>query len=350
MRPGDTVVFRQEWTGEPHSVTMGTLVDDMMGVVSPLIEEYGLESEPPPDVMERYEAATESLPTMVGEGEDLVVNQNAAQPCFLEEGSPPEDGGQACAEQEQVQPAFTGRQTYYSSGFIPYEGESSNEFTVELSDDIEPGTYNYYCAFHGNFQSGTITVAAPDAEIPSQQEVSRQALAQIDEQAEPLIQGANDAAETPETEVYGVPVAQPFAGWAVEDLTVEAWVNEFVPETIQVDAGEAVTWSLVGGWAGHTVSFDVPEYFSQIVVEEDGTVVFTDDAYLPVDSPPIPQVGEEGPLSEPVLVDAGDWDGEGFISSGAMWGNQYRIRFTEPGTYPYACVIHPQMVGTVEVT
>lgn len=112
-----------------------------------------------------------------------------------------------------------------------------------------------------------------------------------------------------------------------------------------------MTWSFVGGWAGHTVSFDVPAYFAQIVVEDDGTVVFTDEAYEPVNSPPLPEEPEEpeeGP-PEPVLVDAGDWDGEGFVSSGVLWGMDYRLRFTTPGTYRYACLIHPQMVGTVEV-
>lgn len=59
VRPGDTVVFRQEWTGEPHSVTMGTMVDEMMGVVAPLIEEFGeAAEEPPPEVIEQYEQAS----------------------------------------------------------------------------------------------------------------------------------------------------------------------------------------------------------------------------------------------------------------------------------------------------
>ena len=142
MHPGDTVTFRQEWTGEPHSVTMGTMVDDMMGVITPLLEEYAHlpDDEIPPEVFEQFMAATETLPWMlpddVGGGP---VNQNVGQPCYLEEGAPPEDLMQPCTEEQQEQPPFNGRQSYYNSGFIPYEGEQGNTFVVPLADDIEPG-------------------------------------------------------------------------------------------------------------------------------------------------------------------------------------------------------------------
>jgi plastocyanin len=53
-----------------------------------------------------------------------------------------------------------------------------------------------------------------------------------------------------------------------------------------------------------------------------------------------------------LIVDAGTYDGEGYWSSGVLWSAQYvelTVRFSEPGFYPYACLIHPPMVGTVAV-
>lgn len=360
VRPGDEVVFKQEWTGEPHSVTMGTMVDDMMEVVGPLMEEYGEEEEPPPEVMEKADAAMAPLPHMMDD--DLGIQQNGAQPCFLDEGAPPEDPQTPCPDEQQEQPAFDGRQSYYNSGFIPYEGPKGNEFRVPLAEDIEPGVYNFYCNLHGPFQSGTITVVEPDAEIPSQTDVARQAREEIEAMAKPLRAAYAMMSEQDEAEVMGQTVRKPLAGFWDESLG-HAMVSEFIPRRIEVDAGEPVTWQFLGP---HTVSFDVPEYFAQMTIDEDGTVAMSPEATEPVNSPgapeepPEPPEGEEvpaegeappdeGPPPEPVIVDAGEWGGSGFISSGVFWENAYRLTFTTPGTYPYACLIHPQMVGEVVV-
>jgi hypothetical protein len=60
----------------------------------------------------------------------------------------------------------------------------------------------------------------------------------------------------------------------------------------------------------------------------------------------------EGPPPLPVSVDAGNFDGAGGLkSSGTGWnnGDKYRVTFTKAGTYPYACLIHPGMIGKVVV-
>jgi plastocyanin len=31
-------------------------------------------------------------------------------------------------------------------------------------------------------------------------------------------------------------------------------------------------------------------------------------------------------------------------------GDTFTIRFSKPGTYPYACAVHPQMLGQVVVS
>jgi len=353
VRPGESVQFRQEWTGEAHSVTMGTMVDEMMSVITPLIDKYGEtpEEKVPPKVFKQFEKAVAPLPWMFGESDEVPVNQNAAQPCYLDTGGPPKKASKPCADADQEQPAFNGRQSYYNSGFIPYEGPQGNEFTVQLADDIDPGVYNYYCNLHGPFMAGTITVVEEGTAIPLQDDVSRQALREIDEAAAPLVVAYEKAPRIGQAKIYGQTVTPPLAGWGVDDPGSHTSLNEFVPEILEVKAGEPVEWTFVGY---HTVSFQVPDYFAQIVIEDDGTVVYSEDATQPVNSPEPPKPpgggGQSGP-PKPAAIDAGTFDGSGFTSSGLLEdGAKYRLTFDRPGSYPFACLIHPQMVGTVEVS
>lgn len=381
VHPGDEVVFRQQWTGEGHSVTMGTYVDDAFKIARPLMEQYPNE-EPPDEVVAPFYEIYGKLPLMVDE-DDLSINQNGAQPCYLDEGLPPTDPDTPCSDAQQRQPEFNGRQSYYNSGFIPYEGPRGNEFRVRLAGDIRPGAYTYYCNLHELFQNGTIEVVPPDQPIPSQAEVSRQAYVQIKELAAPLLQAHRQAVATQgEAEVVGLTVRKPFAGWIPDNDEILGWINEFVPKRTEINTGRSLTWSFVGA---HTVSFDVPAYFSEFVVEPDGRVEWTRDAVAPqgrrlVTSNPSEPAGpseppseqpsagpapSEQPSAEPSAsesssegvveglptddVDAGRWDGNGFLSSGVQAGGTYTVTFTRPGVYPYACLIHPRMVGEVVV-
>ena len=44
VHPGDTVRFKQTWTGEPHSVTMGSVIDKMFEF-NAIFEQYDSEEE-----------------------------------------------------------------------------------------------------------------------------------------------------------------------------------------------------------------------------------------------------------------------------------------------------------------
>src|SRR5688500_8579498 len=97
VHPGDTVRFRQRWTGEPHSVTFGALFNDELGT----IRERLREPLPPTGELPGLDAI-EALPVMLGrDGEEFVVNQNGAQPCYLEEGAPPSEPDVACPRRSQ---------------------------------------------------------------------------------------------------------------------------------------------------------------------------------------------------------------------------------------------------------
>jgi hypothetical protein len=69
-------------------------------------------------------------------------------------------------------------------------------------------------------------------------------------------------------------------------------------------------------------------------------------------SPETPPV-TAGPV-QPGSLDAGEWDGSGFVSTGLVQALDapvfVSVTFTKPGTYNLACLIHPRMVGEVEVS
>jgi plastocyanin len=365
LRPGDTAVFKQTWTGEPHSVTMGTMVDGLMALVNPYIERAKqgepIPDEEPPEV----EQALETLPFMIGEGVEDVI-QNAAQPCYVDSGPIPGDQNTPCPQREQ--PDFNGKHVYYNSGFIPYEGPQGNQFRVPLADDIEPGSYFFYCNYHGPLMSGEIEVKLRESQIPSQDEVNRQAREEIERTAAPLREQLEKAkkGELEIPEELAPPLREAgfltrgtnrfngnLSGLFSEDESIMGGINEFIPKTLNVRVGQKVDWINLGI---HTISFNVPRYFPIISVKEDGTVEYNPRIApaaggAPDPPPPFPPGQGEGP-PEPVKIDAGAWDGRGFFSSGLIGGEpyvQYSITFSQPGTYKYACLIHPPMTGSVVV-
>jgi len=335
VRQGDTINFKQAWTGEAHSVTMGTLVDAAVKPVREIIKSGNIPDEPPPEIVELLKP----LPEMFG---DTGVRQSAAQPCYLDTGAPPLDESTPCPKNPQ--PEFNGRQSYYSSGFIPYEGTQGNTYRVKLSADIAPGTYTYYCNLHGPLMSGEIVVKSKGAKVPSQGSVDRKARSEVQKLAKPLLAAFNQA-KAGKAELNGKPLTGNLAGYSTPKAE-EAFLSEFFPRTIRARVGEKVTWTYVGG---HTVSFNVPPYFPEFIIGADGAVTANPQAFDAVASPPVPESKDE--RAPPPAIDAGNWDGSYFISSGVMGdGATYSLTFTKPGRYKYACLIHPRMVGEVVVS
>lgn len=347
-RPGDTVVFRQEWTGAPHTVTFGRLVDEAIPRIAALEKKYAdLDEDAPKKVVAKaereFDEAQEGLPTFFPHRD--AAAQNAMFPCYLRTGQPPTDPDTPCTPSQRRQPDFDGRFAFYSSGFIPPSGPSANTYEVRLTDDIEPGTYGYYCTIHFPFMQGQLSVLEPDAELPTQAQVSRQTREEIEVVAEPLRKAFADA-KRGEARYRGERRPLPLAGFhPAEDFTTA--INEFVPKTHDARAGEPVTWTIVGA---HTVSFDVPRYMPIYFVGRDGKMKRNTRVDRAAGgSPDPPEVTfDEGPYR----IDGGRWDGEGFISSGLIASepySTYTLRISKPGRYRYACLVHPKMVGTLTV-
>jgi plastocyanin len=417
VHPGTTLVFRQTWTGEPHTVTTGTAVQAVLdstkswldlfvpyetlqgsnpnlvdpenpgdATVADFINELkkarprsevnkiliawealrtqGVklpDSGNPPDtsfeelskyIDEASNKAFEDLPFAFGEEEDQLV-QGVAQPCYLKTGRPPKD--RACRSAQQGQTAFDGTQSFYNSGIIRYEGQTGNTFRLPLADDIRPGKYDFYCAVHGPLQGTEVEVKPASEDIPSQEDVTRDARREIESVSKPLNEvwsdaqdgrikiGEGDAAET---------VNAPFAG-LFSPKEIHSAIDAFVPERITVKAGEPIAWKMMG--AEHTISFDVPRYFPPVEFLKDGTVRLNPKLHPPAGGAPKPPEGD----NPPTKIDGGTYDGTGFWSSGLIGACpecggpsfiEYTLRISKPGTYKYACLLHPPMVGTVVVS
>jgi plastocyanin len=355
---GDTVEFRQFWSGEAHTVTMGTSIDELgkpfWDIIDPLLagENVEIPEEDPAGAEEFFE----KIPFLADE-ETLKPIQAAAQPCYLDEGTPDfSDIDKPCPQ--RAQPAFNGRQSYYNSGFIPFQGNKGNSFELPLSDDIAPGTYHYYCNWHFVGMSGVVEVVADDEPIPDQDDVNRAAQAEADVDVE-VLQKAFDAVDrepsSPEP-LVGIPLGEEVEE---EHPLFHAFLDEFMPSTIEARVGKKVTWTFDGG---HNIAFNVPKYFPVFEVKKDGRVTIDKRAFEAVKWPaperPEPPEGEEGAESdegeeaEPINVEGGEFDGGGgFHSTGLDYnaGDTFSLTFTKSGTYLFACLIHPAMVGKVVV-
>ena len=121
-------------------------------------------------------------------------------------------------------------------------------------------------------------------------------------------------------------------------LQVQAGVNdpkdpniavlEFMPKTITVPTGATVTWNWTGTIEPHSVTFTAP-------------------------GQELPPPGSDPALFEPTPP-TGPYDGTAFVNSGLVPLGPtpppaFSMTFDKTGSFPYYCVIHPNMIGTVKV-
>jgi plastocyanin len=126
------------------------------------------------------------------------------------------------------------------------------------------------------------------------------------------------------------------AGWGNDDYAA----NIYTPHTIQIYAGDTVTWHNNSLLEPHTITFGPQALLARLAKNS-----------------VIPEPQKSGPPSFVVNPQAAlptrraTYDGTGFANSGLLGkGQKWSITFTRPGTYRYYCVIHfPGMFGVVKV-
>jgi plastocyanin len=356
VRPGDKVTFHQNWSGEPHSVTLGTFANDAVQLF-PLVQRYDTPEDArkagvPEDTIQRVVKGLGSVPPMVNGSE---VYQPGAQPCYIDDPAAVPtfqdvttnkiDPTASCPTAGRAQPRFTGKEGLYNSGFIPFQGAKGNTFSVPVASNAAPGTYRFYCNYHFIFMSGSIKIVPKTQPIPSQVDVDREAQKEVAKDTAPAVAAVRKADKGQFGEVK-----PPVAGLATGNDTDPVAIDQFFPSTVTARVGNPVTWTVAG--IAHTISFNVPKYFPVFTVAKGGAVHQDPKSQRPVgfQVPDAPPVHGPGP-TPPRQIDAGTWDGSGgFHSSGLLGpGDTFTVTFTKPGTYLYACVVHPPMVAKVVV-
>ena len=326
VHPGDTVDFKENWTGEPHTVTLGSLADKDMSA---------------------YKAnpnAQQSLPSLLSPSNDFA--QNAAQPCYLTTGTPPADPNTACSKDQQTQKDFDGTQSFYNSGFLP-EGAS---FSVKLSSSVKPGRYSYFCLLHGPMMSGSITVVGSDKSIPSADTSNKRG----DAQKAALVAKVLPAYNQARAGQFPLPGVKNVAGYGDQN-TPTVGIDEFIPATIQAKVGQPVNWTMVGP---HTISFGkAPIEPGKFYSKAPDGAWHLNPAFAPSGFPAAPPPGNGPPNGPPTVtpLNGGTYDGTSFKSTGVVQSFPPslvapELTFTKPGTYAYVCLIHPKMGGVVQVS
>ena len=335
--PGDRIEFLlEEFSGIPHTVTLGTLIDEAMADTARL--------GPQPAIPLAEKVMTDlNVPDVFPHGVATgppALNQSAAQPCFLPTGTPPfsEPGGApACPPTEP--PAFDGTQSFYNSGVLNDSGET---FSVDLSDSIEHGTYNVICLVHRQTMNAQVTVAPAGEDIPSADEVAAAGRRQRDE----LVRGLRPTAERAQQATAD----QAFAG--AGDALSATVIAEFGPEEVSVPVGGSVTWDV---FSFHTIAFNAEDSDVGILQKgADGSWSMILQAAAPAGVATPPEAGQFPPGPNPIGVDGGAWDGSGFRNTGVLASLppqvvSVRQTFTRPGTYTVRCLLHPDMKGQIKV-
>lgn len=335
VHPGDTVTYKSTFTGEPHSVAFGTDIQALIELFrSQPPEVQSGQAPPPPEAEAKFNELQAKVPPMFPEGEGDAL-QNSVNPCFVATGDIPADSTKQCPVTTAPGP-FDGTATFWNSGFM----EDGATFEMKLADNIKPGVYLGYCTLHQVGMITEIDVVAPDQPAESAADVAaagQQQLADINAKISGAVDEASKSAK-PGTVLAGV-----------DGPGVPGFASAFLPADTSIKAGETVTWTLSQN-APHTVSFNPSEAARTIIMKgPDGGYHLNPESFAPAGfTPPAgpPPTGD----APPPPLDGGSWDGTGFFSTGVVFGGTFTLTFTTPGTYPYVCLIHPDMKGTVTVT
>jgi plastocyanin len=336
VHPGDTVHYKSSFRGEPHSIAFGTDITALVELFrsQPPDVQSG-QTPPPPDVETKFNELSEKIPTMLPDGPGDAL-QNSVNPCFVVSGEIPADSTKSCPVTKP--PAkFTGTETFWNSGFL----SDAATFDLALAADIKPGTYVGICTLHSVEMISEIDVVPAATTIPSPADVLAAGKQQLDDLTAKLAPTVADAqkADTPGKVQSGIG----------SDEVSNVLATEFAPKETTVASGETVTWTINGP---HTVSFNVPESARTIITQDpQGGYHLVEEALTPAGfTPPDTGPPSTDPDATPPPVEVGAWDGTGFLNSGIMFGGDFSVTFSKPGTYAYSCVIHPDMKGTVTVT
>jgi plastocyanin len=245
----------------------------------------------------------------------------------------------------------SGATTYDGTGYV-----NSGLDAIRLPGDppfmltfTTPGTYEYQCIPHGVVMKATVVVQEAGAKLPEDQAAAD--ARGDDERAALLAEGEAAIAEYAEAIATARDDGSTLWEVAVGAGEGQARVLRFLPDTIEIKAGDTVRWVNHSKTEPHTVTF------LGAGVEQPEDIAVEPQASGP---PKIIQ----NPLT--LFPQGGQvFDGEGYFSSGFLGelngaplpgGPAYELTFDTAGEYRYYCILHgsgpegPGMAGAITVT
>ena len=340
VHAGDTINFSlPRYSGVPHTVTLGTLVDKAVAryqALGPQAPAYQQENDPAilnlPDV----------FPHTPGNGPPD-ANQSAGQPCYLATGTPPLSlPGSAPACAKTAQPDFDGTQSFYNSGVLNKDGDA---FSVKLASSIKPGNYSVICLVHRGGMTAQITVVAPSQSVPTPAQVTANGTKQFNDvvaRMTPLAQAAQVTATT--TTVVNV---------GSFDTQSDNVIADFGPKSLSVPVGATVTFTFA---AFHTLAFNAPDSAVGIVSKDPNGVVHLAQGGAPVGwtLPPAWGFFPQPVTQTAASTNLGSYSGSAERNTGLIGSIppaifSVTVKFTQKGTIPIRCLVHPEMKGEVKV-
>jgi plastocyanin len=327
VHPGDTVAFRSQYSGLPHTVAVGRAVDAALRRIDQIAatDPAALSKGPPAE----YAALPRLLPTGPGD-----ANQAAAQPCVVT-GKATIPTRDACPDQELK--TYDGTPQLATSGWLGPD----QDWSVTFAKSTKAGTYRFLCQVHGPDMSGSVQVVSADTAIKNPAAVSAEGQTGRDAALQRVRSGF--------ALLSSATAAHPLAG-SGDPGAPEALVAAFGPRNLKVPVGGSLSWTVIGT---HSIAFNAPTDAIGLRRKGDGgSVHLSEQAEMPAGGPG----AGPGVPQPPSVIDGGSWNGVGFRSSGIIFGpppphtTQFRLRFTKAGTYDFVCTVHVGMSGTVRVT
>ncbi|HLH24430.1 MAG TPA: plastocyanin/azurin family copper-binding protein [Chloroflexota bacterium] len=225
-----------------------------------------------------------------------------------------------------VQPAPTYDGTAYFNSGLPQPDQQHFEWTLTFS---KPGAYAYLCSIHPNMQAFVVVEPAGTA-VPTQDDVT----AQGQRETQQYIAEAQTAVQRQQA---AVPTAATDGTWTVSmdaPASTHFALQRFFPQNLTIQVGDTVRWVNPSLAEPHTVTFraGAPR----------------ESEFLPTPQPTGPPLilGNPrvlAPVTPPSPYDGQSYANSGFLGEGFPFGREFRLTFSQPGTYQYVCVLHEDL-------
>ncbi|MBA2557985.1 MAG: hypothetical protein H0V12_11685 [Chloroflexi bacterium] len=224
-------------------------------------------------------------------------------------------------------------------------------FVVEFT---QPGTFEYLCLVHPEYMKARVVVQEQGAERPRDQAAYDQ---QAAEQLEAIFEQGRALIEQYTEEGQATPTADGGTVWEVAAGVGEeqAQVLRFLPDRLQISAGDTVRWTNHGGTEPHTVTFPGENAPPELILVEPQPA-----------GPPLlvlnPEVMEPagGPSYQGASFANSGWLQEEVTEfpEGVEFPHIWELTFDAPGEYRYYCALHGGaegeelmgMIGTIVVS